>query len=72
MPENEINKLKTKLRSTCEKYSNIKVQHTQRKIISGLSKRNDIILLKQYKGRGVVAMDRSKYTEKCLEMLPTK
>ena len=72
MPENKINKVKTKFRSTCEKYFNIKVQHTQRKIISGLSKRNDIILLKQYKGRGVVAMDRSKYTEKCLEMLLRK
>ena len=46
--------------------------HTQRKIISDLSKRDDIILLKLDKGRGVVVMDRSKYTEKCLEMLSTK
>ena len=53
-------------------YSNIKVLHTQRKIISGLSKRGDILLLKQDKGRGVVVIDRSKYTEKCLEMLSTK
>ena len=43
-PENEMNKVKTKLRSTCEKYSNIKVPHTQRKIISGLSIRDNIIL----------------------------
>ena len=34
MPENQINKVKTKLRSTCENYSNIKVPHTKRKIIS--------------------------------------
>ena len=46
--------------------------HTQRKIISDLSKRDDIILLKLDKGRGVVVMDRSKYTVKCLEMLSTK
>ena len=72
MPENEINKVKTKLRSACEKYSNIKVPHKQRKIIFDLSKRDDIILLKQDKGRGVVVMDRSKYTEKCLEILSTK
>ena len=72
MPENEINKVKTKLCSTCEEYSNIKVPHTQRKIISDLSRRDDIILLKQDKGRGVVVMDRSKYTEKCLEILSTK
>ena len=72
MTENKINKVKTKLRSTFEKYSNIKVPHTQRKIISGLSKRDDVILLKQDKARGVVVMDRSKYNEKCLEMLSTK
>ena len=45
--------------------------HTQRKIIFDLSKRDDI-LLKQDKGRGAVVMDRSKYTEKCSEMLSTK
>ena len=68
----EINQIKTKLRSTCEKYFNIMVPHTQRKIISDLSKRDDIILLKQDKGQGVVVIDRSKYTERCLEMLSTK
>ena len=62
MPENEINKVKIKLRSACEKYSNIKVPHTQRKVISDLWKRDDIILLKHDKERGVVVMDRSKYT----------
>ena len=36
MSENEINKVKTKLRSACEKYSNTKVPHTKRKIISDL------------------------------------
>ena len=72
MPENEINKLKTKLRSTCEKYSNIKVPHTQGKIIPDLSNRDNIILLKQNKGQGVIVMDRSKFTEKCLEVLSTK
>ena len=71
MPENENNKIKTKLRSACEKYSNIKVPHIKTKIISDLSKR-DIILLKEDKGRGVVVMDRSEYTEKCLEILSTK
>ena len=72
MSENEINKVKTKLRRTCEKYSNIKVPHTQKKIISSLLKMDDIILLKPDKGRGVVVMDISKYTKKCLEMLSTK
>ena len=60
MHENEINKVKTKLRSTCEKYSNIKVPHTQRKIISDVSKRDNVILLKKNKGQGVVVIDRSR------------
>ena len=48
------------------------MRHKQRKIISDLSKRDDIILLKQDKGRGLVVMDRSKHTENFLEMLSTK
>ena len=72
MPEFEINKVKTELPNTCEKSSNIKVLHIHREIISDLAKRDDIILPKQDKGRGVVVIDRSKYYEKCLEMLPTK
>ena len=57
MPGNEINTVKTKLRSTCKKYFIINLPHTQTKIISDLSKSDDIILLKQYKGRGGVLMD---------------
>ena len=68
----EVNKVKTKVRTTYDKYFSMKVPHTQRKIISGLSKRDDIILLKQDKWRGVAVMDVLKYTEKCLEMLLTK
>ena len=45
----EVNKVKTKVRTTYDKYFSMKVPHTQRKIISGLSKRDDIILLKQDK-----------------------
>ena len=46
MPETEISKIKTKLRNTCEKYCNIKVPYAKRKIISNLSKRDDIVILK--------------------------
>ena len=35
-------------------------------------KRNDIVIIKQDKGRGVVIMDKSKYTEKGLAILSTK
>ena len=38
--------------------------HTQTKMVSDLSKSDDIVLLEQDKGRGGVLMDRSKYIEK--------
>ena len=60
MLEIEISKIKTKLRSTCEKYCKIKVPYTQRKIISNLSKQDDIFILKQDKGGGVVIMHKTK------------
>ena len=34
MPENEISKVKTKLRKTCKKYCHVKVPYKQRNIIS--------------------------------------
>ena len=43
-----------------------------RSIVENLSKNDSIVIMKQYKGRGVVIMDKLKYTEKCLEMLNTK
>ena len=47
------------------------MSHTQQEQFLAC-KKDDIILLKQDKRRGVVVMDRSKYTKKCLEMLSTK
>ena len=72
IPENELSRIKTKLRNTCEKYCNVKVPYKYRDIVSKLSKREDIVILKQEKGKGVVLMDRHKYTDKCLALLSTK
>ena len=72
MPETKISKIKTKLHNTCEKYCNIKIPYSQRKITSNLSKWDDIVILKHDKGRGVVMMNKTKYTEKCLIMFSTK
>ena len=41
MPENEISKVKTKLRNTCEKYCHVKVPYKQKKIISNLLNRTE-------------------------------
>ena len=69
IPDNELTSLKTKLRSTCEKYSKINVPYKYKKVIDNLSKNKNIVILKQDKGRGVVILDTTKYTEKCMALL---
>ena len=72
IPENEIAQIKTKLTNSCEKYCNAKVLKHQKIVINNLKERNDIVIMKQNKGRGVVIMDKSKYIEKGLTLLSTK
>ena len=72
IPEVNVRQAKTKLRDACEKYCRIKIPYKHRKTIENLSKRDDVIILKQDKGRGVVLMDKNKYTEKCMLLLNTK
>ena len=38
-------------------------------MIQNLSRNKEIVILKQDKDRGVVILDRNKYTEKCLSIL---
>ena len=70
--ENGLRYIKTKLRNSFEKYCNVKVPKHQKNVINNLMKRSDVIFMKQDKGRGVVIMDKSKYTEKGLTLLSTK
>ena len=63
---------KTKLQSDCEKCNRVKVPFKYREIINKLSRNSNIILLHQARGRGIVVVDRKKYTEKCMDMLNTK
>ena len=72
IPERELAQIKTKLRNSCEKYCNVKVSKHQRNAINNLMKRNNNVIMKQDKGRRVVIMDKSKYTEKGLTILSTK
>ena len=71
MPENYLSSLKTKLRNTYEKYSKILVPYKYMKIIDQLSRKKDLCILKQDKRRGVVLMDKTKYTNKYLEIFET-
>ena len=41
-------------------------------IVYSLSKNQTICIMKQDQGRDVAAMDKSKYTEKCLHILQTE
>ena len=72
IPGNELTSLKTKLRSTCQKYSKINVPHKYKKVIDNLSKNKSVVILKQDKCRCVVILDTSKYTEKCMALLNTE
>jgi len=38
-------------------------------VVRNLSNNNDIVLLKENKGRGIVILDKNKYTEKCLAIV---
>ena len=47
MPKNQQHRIKTKLRSACEKYSKVRVPYKYREIASKLSKRKDKNFLKK-------------------------
>ena len=68
----QLDNIKTKLKSTCMKYHNSKTASKYKKVTDRLSKNNNIIIIKQDKGRGIVILDCTKYIDKCLSMLATK
>ena len=67
--DEKLLQLKTKLLPICEKYHNINVPFKHRQVIKQLAENNIIVLLRQDKGKGVVIMDKGKYTEKGLNLL---
>ena len=69
IPEETFTNIKTKLRSSCEKYYDKETLCKYKKVVSDLSKNSSIIALKQEKGRGVVIMNCTKYLEKCSTIL---
>ena len=67
----ERDELKTKLRRSCENYYNIKNTSKTHDVIKKLSRNRKITILKQDKGRGVVILDKTKYIEKCMNIIDT-
>ena len=72
VPPNKLDSIKTRLRSSCEKYHNTQTPYKYKTIITQLSMNEEVIIMKQDKGCGVVIMNRSKYLEKCLSILHGK
>ena len=71
MPDEDLSHLKAKLRNACDKYSQSYIPFKYKKIIEELSNYRNICIMRQDKGRGVVTIDKSKYTAKSLELLQT-
>ena len=61
--------VKTKIRNTCKKYCHVKVLYKQKKIISSLSNKEHLVILKQGKGRCVLIMGQNNCSEKCISLL---
>ena len=61
--------LNSKISRTCENYSRINVPYRCQKIIDNISRNEDIILVKQDRGRGVVILDKKHYIEKFITIL---
>ena len=54
------------------KYHNSKTANKYKQVIDRLSKNNNIIIIEQDKGSGVIILDRNKYIDKCMSMVATK
>ena len=54
------------------KYHNSITANKYKEVIEQLSKKNIYIIIKQDKRRGVVILDRTKYSGKCFSILTTK
>ena len=67
--QNEKDKLKSKIWPTCENYYRNKVHYQYKEIIKKLSNNKDIIILRQDKGDGVIVLNRTRYIEKCSNIL---
>ena len=57
-PVANLCRIKTKIRNTCQKYSEINVPYKRRETIRNLSDNQNVVTMKQDKGGGVTTMDK--------------
>ena len=65
----KMKSVKTKIRNTCKKYCHVNLLYKQKKIISSLSNKDHLVILKQGKGRCVLIVGQNNYSEKCMSLL---
>ena len=70
--DDDLTKMRTKVLSTFQKYNKVKVPYKHLEIVQNLNNNSNIVLLKQDKGRRIVILDKTKYTEKCLLILTSQ
>ena len=69
LPERERINLKAKFIDTYNKYSTVRLPEEHERVLNGLYRNRDIVILRQDKGRGVVILDKTIYVSKGEEFL---
>ena len=69
LPADERTSLKSKFLETFNKYSKVKMSNDDKRVLEGLYKNNNISVLRQDKGRGVVLLNKLDYINKSLTFL---
>ena len=69
LSHNEQEELKSKVRRICENYIKMRIPCKYKAVFQNLSQNRNIVLLNQDKGQGIVILGRTKYIEKCINLL---
>ena len=69
--DNEQGEIKSKVRRICKNCIKITTHCEHQTVIQNLSQNRNIVLLNQDEGQGIVILDRTKYIEKCMNLINT-
>ena len=69
LTERERSNFKIKFLETFQKYSSVRLTDEHEAVLNRLHKRDDIVILRQDKGRGVVIVDKTTYISKAEDFL---
>ena len=69
LSHDEQEELKSKVRRICKNYIKMRIPCKYKAVFQNLSQNRNIVLLNQDKGQGIVILGRTKYIEKCMNLL---